>query len=344
LCFAASSDDSNLEEVQLDDNGNNGSSQDVEETQEGARGKEKGSREECNVEDCRKNRTVEECHPVRPFIDTNTADKSEPLENLQIFHVEEESGRSQNGNGNRNIENLSDTNVRKEDEATFIIDGQNLNEEVNAVDEAKQMCAVDNCDVIGHLCSDEDAHCRRADRSTAGVQNHGSMKKNDAELVLNSTCKSRSRMFSSSEWQECCSGNQLIVVNQGHGGAGSVLRQGRRERLCLKWRLQQQVSPQDWISLSSLSEYHHCLQHKSILIIGLCILLRVYQSRYIGTSVRNKCRCSFYCAHFTLHVSAPIGGYLQVVCNTKNFEGSYCMSTDPLLQYGEFKQSTCHKI
>jgi hypothetical protein len=41
----------------------------------------------------------------------------------------------------------------------------------------------------------------------------------------------------------------------------------------------------------------------------------LYQLIYVETSVRNKCRCSFYC---TLHVSAPIGGHLQVVCNTKN--------------------------
>jgi hypothetical protein len=32
----------------------------------------------------------------------------------------------------------------------------------------------------------------------------------------------------------------------------------------------------------------------------------------------DKCRCSFYCALFTLHVSAPIGGHLHVICNTKN--------------------------
>jgi hypothetical protein len=50
----------------------------------------------------------------------------------------------------------------------------------------------------------------------------------------------------------------------------------------------------------------------SSLIIGLCIQL------YVETSVRNKCRCSFYCALFTLHVSAPIDGHLQVVCTTKN--------------------------
>jgi hypothetical protein len=245
-----------LEEVQLDDNGNNGSSQDAEETEEGAEGKEKGSSKEFNVEDCHKNRTIEERHLVRPFIDANTVDKSEPPENFQIFHVEEESGRSQNDNGNRNVENFSGTNVRKEDEATFIVDGQNLNGEANAVDEAKQMCTIDN--------SDEDSYCRRVNRSAASVHNHECMRKNDAELVLNSKCKSHNGMLSSSEWQECFSGNQLIVVNQGDGGVGSVLRRGRQERLCLKWHLQQQVSPQDWISLSSLSEYHHCVQHMSI--------------------------------------------------------------------------------
>jgi hypothetical protein len=57
---------------------------------------------------------------------------------------------------------------------------------------------------------------------------------------------------------------------------------------------------------------------KRVLIIGLCILLRVYQLIYVETSVRNKCRCSFYCVLLTLHVSVPIGGHLQVVCNTKN--------------------------
>jgi hypothetical protein len=39
---------------------------------------------------------------------------------------------------------------------------------------------------------------------------------------------------------------------------------------------------------------------------------------YIETSVHNKCRCLFYSALFTLHVSAPVGGHLQVACNTKN--------------------------
>jgi hypothetical protein len=38
----------------------------------------------------------------------------------------------------------------------------------------------------------------------------------------------------------------------------------------------------------------------------------------VETSVHNKCRCLFYCALFTLHVSAPIGGHLQVVSSTKN--------------------------
>jgi hypothetical protein len=40
---------------------------------------------------------------------------------------------------------------------------------------------------------------------------------------------------------------------------------------------------------------------------------RVSINIYIETSVRNKCRCSFHCALLTLHVSAPIGGHLQVV-------------------------------
>jgi hypothetical protein len=42
----------------------------------------------------------------------------------------------------------------------------------------------------------------------------------------------------------------------------------------------------------------------------LFVWLLTSQSVYIETSVRNKCRCSFYCALLTLHVSAPIGGHL----------------------------------
>jgi energy-converting hydrogenase Eha subunit H len=51
------------------------------------------------------------------------------------------------------------------------------------------------------------------------------------------------------------------------------------------------------------------------LIIGLCILLRVYQSNIGITSVRNKVFFSarFYYALITLHVSTPFGGHLQVV-------------------------------
>jgi hypothetical protein len=49
----------------------------------------------------------------------------------------------------------------------------------------------------------------------------------------------------------------------------------------------------------------HVTMQCLILQYVLIILLRVYQSIYIETSVRNKCQCSF----------------------------SYCMSTDPLLQY-----------
>jgi hypothetical protein len=49
---------------------------------------------------------------------------------------------------------------------------------------------------------------------------------------------------------------------------------------------------------------------------------------YVETSVRNKCLCSFYCALLTLHFSAPIGGHLHVVCNTKN--SKVVSVTDPL--------------
>jgi hypothetical protein len=262
LCFAASCDDSKLEEVQLDNNGNNGSSQDVEEAEEGAEGKDKGNNGEFKVEDCQKNRSLEEFHLVRSFIDIHTVDKSEPLENSQMFCVDE-SGRSGNDNGNRNAEDSDDTYVKKEDETTLIVDRQNVDDGVNGVDDkAEQMHTNMNSDVTGQLCSDEDTYCRRVNRSFDSVQNHESMRKNDAELVLNSKCTSRNRVFSTSEWQECFSGNQLIVVNQGDGGVADVLRQGHQERLHLKWHLQQQVSPQDWISLSSLSEYHHSVQHK----------------------------------------------------------------------------------
>jgi hypothetical protein len=36
----------------------------------------------------------------------------------------------------------------------------------------------------------------------------------------------------------------------------------------------------------------------------------INSTNIVETSVRNKCRCSFYCALFTLHVSALIGGHL----------------------------------
>jgi hypothetical protein len=39
--------------------------------------------------------------------------------------------------------------------------------------------------------------------------------------------------------------------------------------------------------------------------------INTHQLIYIETSVRNKCRCSFYCALLTLYVSVPIGGHLQ---------------------------------
>jgi hypothetical protein len=47
---------------------------------------------------------------------------------------------------------------------------------------------------------------------------------------------------------------------------------------------------------------------------SMCISVETNSSTniYTETSIRNKCRCSFYSALLTLHVSAPIGGHLQV--------------------------------
>jgi hypothetical protein len=46
----------------------------------------------------------------------------------------------------------------------------------------------------------------------------------------------------------------------------------------------------DLASAHSLKKLKEIKEGKEILIIGLCILLRVYQSIYIETSVRNKLR------------------------------------------------------
>jgi hypothetical protein len=48
-------------------------------------------------------------------------------------------------------------------------------------------------------------------------------------------------------------------------------------------------------------------------VLHRSVLNTVSLSIYIETAVRNKCRCSFYCALLTLHVSSLIGGHLQVV-------------------------------
>jgi hypothetical protein len=58
--------------------------------------------------------------------------------------------------------------------------------------------------------------------------------------------------------------------------------------------------------------------HSNGLICHNMMRQRTFLLIYVETSVRNKCRCSFYCALLTLYVSAPIGGHLQVVCNSKN--------------------------
>jgi hypothetical protein len=72
-----------------------------------------------------------------------------------------------------------------------------------------------------------------------------------------------------------------------------------------------------------------------ILIIGLCILLRVYQLNIGITSVRNKVffGARFYCALLTLHVLAPFGGHLQVVRKQKISKVVTIYSMDQLSRY-----------
>jgi hypothetical protein len=67
--------------------------------------------------------------------------------------------------------------------------------------------------------------------------------------------------------------------------------------------------PQDHTVFHSLATSYY-LNRKMTAINNLNKVME--QSIYIETSVRNKCRCSFYCALLTLHVSAPIDGHLQV--------------------------------
>jgi len=237
----------------------------VEETEEDAEDKRKGNCEEFNVEDHQKERALEDCQCIRPFIDMHPIDKSEPLEYSETFHAEDEDAGCQNDKGNRNFENYSNTNVRKKDATTFFAPGKYLRNSVNTCDyKAKEMCTIDNNDVMDHLCGDEDGCSQRVDESNASVQNHENVRENVAEVVSNSKCKTHNRMIKPSEWQDSFGGNKLLVVNSGDGGMCSVLRQGHQERLHLKWSLQQQVSPQDWISLCNLSEYHYILQQKAI--------------------------------------------------------------------------------
>jgi uncharacterized membrane protein len=76
--------------------------------------------------------------------------------------------------------------------------------------------------------------------------------------------------------------------------------------------------------MPTLRQYHACIVCiclPIILIIGLCILMRVYQLNIGITSVRNKVFFSarFYCALLTLHVSTPFGSHLQVVRKRKKY-------------------------
>jgi hypothetical protein len=236
----------------------------VEETEEDAKDSKKGNCEEFNVEGHQQERASEVCQCIRPFIDTHPMDRSERLEDLQMFHAEDEDLGCQNDKGNTNFESWSNTNVRKKDATTFFPAGQYLRDRVNTCDDkAKELCTIDNNGVMDDLCGDGDRCSKRVYESNASIHNHENIR-GVAEVVTNSKCKTHYRMIKTSEWQESYSGNELIVVNCGDGGVCNVLRQGHQEHLHLKWHLQQQVSPRDWISLCNLSEYHYSTQHKAI--------------------------------------------------------------------------------
>jgi hypothetical protein len=236
----------------------------VEETEEDTERKEKGSSEEFNVEDCQKKDTINlGCQLIRPLTDTHTVGKSDPGEDLRMFDIEDEGARIQIDNGNRNVEHCVDMSVKKKDQATFLVDEQYLSGDDTLGDKTKQICTIDNGDVIGHLCCDKNRHCRMVDESVASVQNCENIRMNGLEVASYNKCKIHNMMLRNSEWQKSFNGNELTAVNCGDGGVDSVLRQGRHERLYLKWNLKQQVSSRDWISLCSMSEYCYSMQHKT---------------------------------------------------------------------------------
>jgi hypothetical protein len=68
------------------------------------------------------------------------------------------------------------------------------------------------------------------------------------------------------------------------------------------------------VSLCLIAEVNSNLQFPN-LIVGFCILLRVYPLiRFLKTTVRNNVFVIDFIVHYLLHVSAPIGGHLQVIC------------------------------
>jgi hypothetical protein len=69
-----------------------------------------------------------------------------------------------------------------------------------------------------------------------------------------------------------------------------------------------------------------------ILIIGVCILLRVYPVMLINHRTQ-QCLVLVFIVHLTLHVSAPIGGHLQVLCDKIYSKVATFMSTDPLSRH-----------
>ncbi|XP_069683544.1 E3 ubiquitin-protein ligase HECW2-like isoform X2 [Periplaneta americana] len=123
---SSNSDDSNLDEVQLDDNGNNGPNQDVEETQEDGEEDDTGSSGEFTRTGSRRRRSVGGRNLVKPL---SNMDKSATDEDSQACDGGDEGarGRGSDGGGNINtagVEICSNSNLRK---ARYAVAEQCLN-------------------------------------------------------------------------------------------------------------------------------------------------------------------------------------------------------------------------
>jgi hypothetical protein len=104
----------------------------------------------------------------------------------------------------------------------------------------------------------------------------------------------------------------LLSVDEPRKVSRRVRRPGRAVGAdLLSQRVLVLLGEQSWVALGKIcKQQQQQLNTTKLLTTGLCILLRVYQSIYIETSVRNKCWCSFYCALLSLHVSNCIRIFL----------------------------------